>query len=67
MLEVFELVAPLPFHLPLDVIEVLPLQALLFAVVPPGLHGTTDRQIGRLVYELYGLTEDEVAVVEGVV
>jgi hypothetical protein len=25
----------------------------------------TDRQIDRLVYELYGLTEDEVAVVEG--
>nr|WP_303714659.1 hypothetical protein [Methanoculleus marisnigri] len=30
-----------------------------------GMIGTTDRQIGRLVYELYGLTEDEVAVVEG--
>ena len=25
----------------------------------------TDRQIDRLVYELYGLTEDEIAVVEG--
>jgi hypothetical protein len=25
----------------------------------------TDRQIDALVYELYGLTEDEVAVVEG--
>lgn len=24
----------------------------------------TDRQIDRLVYELYGLTEEEVAVVE---
>jgi len=29
-----------------------------------GMIGTTDRQIDRLVYELYGLTEDEVAVVE---
>jgi hypothetical protein len=31
------------------------------------LHGqidATDRQIDRLVYELYGLTEDEIAVVE---
>jgi len=27
----------------------------------------TDRQIDRLVYELYGLTEDEVGVVEGAV
>jgi hypothetical protein len=26
---------------------------------------TTDRQIDRLVYELYGLTEEEIAVVEG--
>ncbi len=26
---------------------------------------TTDRQIDRLVYELYGLTEEEVAIVEG--
>ncbi len=25
----------------------------------------TDRQIDRLVYELYGLTEDEIAAVEG--
>ncbi len=25
----------------------------------------TDREIDELVYELYGLTEDEVAVVEG--
>lgn len=25
----------------------------------------TDRQIDRLVYELYGLTEEEVAIVEG--
>lgn len=25
----------------------------------------TDRQIDRLVYELYGLTEEEIAVVEG--
>ena len=27
--------------------------------------GATDRQIDNLVYELYGLTEEEVAVVEG--
>jgi len=26
---------------------------------------STDRQIDRLVYELYGLTDEEVAVVEG--
>ena len=26
---------------------------------------STDRQIDRLVYELYGLTDDEVKVVEG--
>lgn len=32
-----------------------------------GMIDATDRQIDRLVYELYGLTEDEVAVVEGVV
>ena len=32
-----------------------------------GMIGTTDRQIDRLVYELYGLTEDEVGIVEGVV
>lgn len=25
----------------------------------------TDRQIDRLVYELYGLTEDEIGIVEG--
>ena len=25
----------------------------------------TDRQIDRLVYELYGLTEDEIKIVEG--
>jgi hypothetical protein len=25
----------------------------------------TDKQIDRLVYELYGLTEEEIAVVEG--
>ena len=31
-----------------------------------GMIDATDRQIDRLVYELYGLTEDEVAVVEGV-
>ncbi|WP_292729444.1 hypothetical protein [Methanoculleus sp.] len=33
--------------------------------VPAGMIDATDQQIGRLVYELYGLTEDEVAVVEG--
>jgi hypothetical protein len=26
---------------------------------------TTDRQIDRLVYELYDLTEEEIAIVEG--
>jgi len=26
----------------------------------------TDRQIDALVYELYGLTEEEIAIVEGV-
>lgn len=26
---------------------------------------TTDGQIDRLVYELYGLTEEEIAIVEG--
>jgi len=26
----------------------------------------TDAEIDRLVYELYGLTEDEIAIVEGV-
>jgi hypothetical protein len=26
---------------------------------------TTDRQIDRLVYELYGLTEEEIAIVGG--
>jgi len=25
----------------------------------------TDREIDRLVYELYGLTKDEIAIVEG--
>jgi hypothetical protein len=25
----------------------------------------TDRQIDRLVYELYGLTEEEISIVEG--
>ena len=25
----------------------------------------TDRQIDRLVYELYGLSEDEIAIVDG--
>ena len=32
-----------------------------------GMIDATDRQIDRLVYELYGLAEDEVAIVEGVV
>ena len=31
-----------------------------------GMIDATDRQIDRLVYELYGLTEEEIAVVEGV-
>jgi hypothetical protein len=26
---------------------------------------STDRQIDRLVYELYGLTEEEIKIVEG--
>jgi hypothetical protein len=26
---------------------------------------TTDREIDRLVYELYGLTEEEIKIVEG--
>jgi len=26
---------------------------------------TTDQQIDRLVYELYGLTEEEIGIVEG--
>ena len=30
-----------------------------------GMIGATDREIDRLVYELYGLTEEEIAVVEG--
>ncbi len=30
-----------------------------------GMIDATDRQIDRLVYELYGLTEEEIAVVEG--
>ncbi len=29
-----------------------------------GMIDVTDRQIDRLVYELYGMTEDEVAIVE---
>ena len=32
-----------------------------------GMVDATDQQIDRLVYELYGLAEDEVAIVEGVV
>jgi hypothetical protein len=32
-----------------------------------GVIDATDREIDRLVYELYGLTEEEIAVVEGVV
>ena len=31
-----------------------------------GMIDATDREIDRLVYELYGLTEEEIAVVEGV-
>ena len=30
-----------------------------------GMIDGTDRQIDRLVYELYGLTEDEVRIVDG--
>ena len=30
-----------------------------------GMIDATDRRIDRLVYELYGLTEEEIAVVEG--
>ena len=30
-----------------------------------GMIDATDRQIDTLVYELYGLTEEEIAVVEG--
>ena len=30
-----------------------------------GMIDATDREIDRLVYELYGLTEEEIAVVEG--
>jgi hypothetical protein len=26
---------------------------------------TTDKEIDRLVYDLYGLTDDEIAIVEG--
>ena len=29
-----------------------------------GRAGATDREIDRLVYDLYGLTEDEVRIVE---
>jgi len=32
-----------------------------------GMIDATDREIDRLVYKLYGLTEEEIAVVEGVV
>jgi DNA-binding CsgD family transcriptional regulator len=32
-----------------------------------GMIDATDREIDRLVYELYGLTAEEIAVVEGVV
>ena len=30
-----------------------------------GMIDATDREIDRVVYELYGLTEEEIAVVEG--
>ena len=30
-----------------------------------GQLAATDRQIDRLVYELYGLTEEEIGIVEG--
>jgi type II restriction/modification system DNA methylase subunit YeeA len=29
--------------------------------------GATDKQIDALVYELYGLTDEEIAVVEGAI
>lgn len=32
-----------------------------------GMIDATDRQIDRLVYELYGLAEEEITIVEGVV
>ena len=32
-----------------------------------GQIGATDREIDRLVYELYGLTEEEIKIVEGAV
>ncbi|HQD25197.1 MULTISPECIES: hypothetical protein [Methanoculleus] len=32
-----------------------------------GMIDATDQEIDRLVYELYGLTEEEIAVVEGAV
>ena len=32
---------------------------------PHGLSATTDAQIDRLVYDLYGLTASEIAIVEG--
>ena len=31
-----------------------------------GMIDAADREIDRLVYELYGLTEEEIAVVEGI-
>ena len=31
---------------------------------PPRVHVTNQRQIDQLVYELYGLTEEEIKIVE---
>jgi len=36
---------------------------LTFLTNEPG--NSQEREIDRLVYELYGLTEDEIAIVEG--
>jgi len=35
-----------------------------FASRPQGQITSTDREIDRLVYELYGLTEEEIRIVE---
>lgn len=39
-------------------------KGLLFRFMMPRL-STTDRLIDRIIYRLYGLTEEEVAIVEG--
>ena len=40
------------------------LSLLALATIDGGI-ATTDRKIDRAVYELYGLTEEEIAIVEG--